>query len=342
MSERSDWDPYVSPNFFAWCDEEQRLEALVVALSELFAAKGGSVDENGFDFPTLSSAEVIQRIRIDYASNEGLAGERFAVECPSGRAFDMAGVIRADRHLHAWSGPIKVGSYHLPNCVHLAKMQRSHSLEAAAAVACHVVIVDLEDILLRLCTPHLAITTGVCGGDNIWSAPILMAATYHADGCVGRDLALSWIHLHDNERLELAAGLPLDALRERVEAAPRGATISVRDKGILTREEVLAALALGADVLLEALEAAAVPDNEWLTVEPLVQYAIEAARRGAHTVDVFVFTEPHVRFIQHHAPFHVRGLPNGGVMLATHPYRTLWPLWADALDLLGIRPERAE
>jgi hypothetical protein len=32
----------------------------------------------------------------------------------------------------------------------------------------------------------------------------------------------------------------------------------------------------------------------------------------------------------------VRRLPNGGVMLATHPYRTLWPLWADALFLLGI------
>jgi hypothetical protein len=33
----------------------------------------------------------------------------------------------------------------------------------------------------------------------------------------------------------------------------------------------------------------------------------------------------------------VRRLPNGAVMLATHPYRTLWPLWADALGLLGIR-----
>ena len=27
----------------------------------------------------------------------------------------------------------------------------------------------------------------------------------------------------------------------------------------------------------------------------------------------------------------------GGVLLATHPYRTLWQLWADALFLLGIR-----
>jgi hypothetical protein len=168
-----------------------------------------------------------------------------------------------------------------------------------------------------------------------------MAATYHADGCVGRDLALSWIRLHDSERLELAAGLPMDTLRERVEAAPRGARVSVRERGVLTREEVLAALALRADDLLEALDAAAVPDNEWLTVEPLAHDAFESAVHGAHTVQVHVFTEPHVRFIQAHAPFHVRRLPNGAVLLATHPYRTLWPLWADALDLLGIRPKDA-
>jgi hypothetical protein len=44
-----------------------------------------------------------------------------------------------------------------------------------------------------------------------------------------------------------------------------------------------------------------------------------------------------VRWIEQHAPFHVRRLPNGGVRLATHPYRILWPLWADALHLLDIR-----
>jgi hypothetical protein len=43
-------------------------------------------------------------------------------------------------------------------------------------------------------------------------------------------------------------------------------------------------------------------------------------------------------FIERHAPNHVQRLPNGGVVLATHPYRTLWPLWADALFLLGIIP----
>jgi hypothetical protein len=32
----------------------------------------------------------------------------------------------------------------------------------------------------------------------------------------------------------------------------------------------------------------------------------------------------------------MRRLPNGGVLLATHPDRILWPLWADALFLLGI------
>ncbi|WP_437651507.1 hypothetical protein [Sorangium sp. So ce362] len=31
-----------------------------------------------------------------------------------------------------------------------------------------------------------------------------------------------------------------------------------------------------------------------------------------------------------------RRLPSGGVVLATHPYRTLWPLWADALFALGL------
>jgi hypothetical protein len=108
----------------------------------------------------------------------------------------------------------------------------------------------------------------------------------------------------------------------------------------MTREEVLAALSLGSGVLLEALEASSTPDEEWLAVEPLARDAFEAAAQGAPTVEVDVSTELHVRFIQQHAPSYVRRLPNGGVMLATHPYRTLWPLWAGALNLLGIRPAR--
>jgi hypothetical protein len=48
-----------------------------------------------------------------------------------------------------------------------------------------------------------------------------------------------------------------------------------------------------------------------------------------------VTTRKHVPFIQRHAPYPVRRLPGGSVVLATHPSRTLWPLYADALGLLG-------
>jgi hypothetical protein len=47
-------------------------------------------------------------------------------------------------------------------------------------------------------------------------------------------------------------------------------------------------------------------------------------------------TSDHVYFLVDHAPFYIRRLPSGGVLLATHPYRTLWPLWADALFALGL------
>ena len=80
------------------------------------------------------------------------------------------------------------------------------------------------------------------------------------------------------------------------------------------------------------------PDDEWHAVEPRALELIEARKQGAPTEEVNVSTGKHTRFIERHAPYHVRRLPNGGGLLATHPYRTLWPLWADALFLLGITP----
>jgi hypothetical protein len=193
---------------------------------------------------------------------------------------------------------------------------------------------------------------------------------------VARDLALSWIHLYDSDKTACIAGLPLDALAARVEAAPQDARVGIatsiehieehfaRDnaaarswptraprpdlerKGpraiaqsdeVLTREQVLKALQTPPAALLDALEAAAVPDDEWRATEPLALEAIEAKKQGAPTLEIDVSTGKHRRFIEHHAPYHVRRLPNGGVLLATHPYRTLWQLWTDALLLLGIR-----
>ena len=92
------------------------------------------------------------------------------------------------------------------------------------------------------------------------------------------------------------------------------------------------------DALLDALEACALPDDEWRAVEARALESIEAQKAGTETYSVDLKTRRHVRFLQHHAPYHVRRLPNGGVMLATHPYRTLWQLYADALFLLGISP----
>jgi hypothetical protein len=236
---------------------------------------------------------------------------------------------------------------------------------------------DIEDLVLRICAPDESrcVTTG-CISLGDWSPPIEVAGTYNADGNVGRDVALSWLYIHDGDRVERVAGLSIDALAARVEAAPNGTRIGVstrvkhlnehirRDveaassrqgrpphpgavrRGArailptdveLTREQVLRVLDTPLPALLDALEAAAVPDGEWRDAEELALKMIEAKNQGEPTAEVDVTKGHHVQFIQHHAPYHVRRLPNGGVLLATHPYRTLWQLWADALDLLGIR-----
>jgi hypothetical protein len=238
---------------------------------------------------------------------------------------------------------------------------------------------DIEDLLLRICVQDASkrVTTG-CISLGYWSPPIELAGTFNADGNVARDVALSWLYIHDGDRVERAAGLSIDALAARVDGAPKGTRVGVstnvkhltehvrRDveaassrqdrpphPGVvrrgarailptdveLTREQVLKVLDTAPSVLLEALEAAAVPDGEWRDAEALALKMIEAKNQGEPTVEVDVTQGPHVQFIKHHAPYHVRRLPNGGVLLATHPYRTLWQLWADALLLLGIRTD---
>ncbi|MRG92963.1 hypothetical protein [Polyangium spumosum] len=101
---------------------------------------------------------------------------------------------------------------------------------------------------------------------------------------------------------------------------------------------MLAALALPPNKLLDALEASAsaLIDDVWRAAEPLARKAIEMKQAGGPTYEL-VHTVEHRRLIEEHAPSHVRRLPNGGVLLATHPFRTLWPLWSEALRLLGIR-----
>ncbi|XYH96372.1 hypothetical protein ACMHYB_52780 [Sorangium sp. So ce1128] len=233
----------------------------------------------------------------------------------------------------------------------LAVSRGSRSVEAEAAAAYHVVQGDVEDLLLRLCAPDASgrVPTGACTGEEDWIAPVEMCATYNASAAeLARDLALSWVSLHHKESVSRIAGTPLSALHARVEAAPRGARVPMKSKseltGSLSRETVLKALATPPAALLEALDAAAVPDDAWRAAEPKARELVELRRElddedagevpPAFWVDIT--TRGHARFLEEHAPFHVRRLPSGGVVLATHPYRALWPLWADALFVLGL------
>ena len=268
----------------------------------------------------------------------------------------------------------------IPFCLEVAFSPDERAVEVEAAIQALQTQQDIEEIMLRFCAPDARgrVTTGACVDLWGWSAPVETCATYHADAAsVARDLALSWVHLHDGDKVERAASMSLLALQARVEAAPpgasvaiagnpkralehlllehaaatsretrhatpnaarRGARVAIAGDAELSREAVLGALAAPPGALLEALEAAAVPDDEWRAVEPCALEVIQATKEGAPTYKVDLTTRKHVQFIERHAPYHVRRLPKGGVLLATHPYRTLWQLYADALFLLGITP----
>lgn len=221
---------------------------------------------------------------------------------------------------------------------------------------------EVIDLLARLCaSPHVITCANSIA--RTWPAAVEANATYHADGNAARDLALSWIHLREACRLAELCCLPLGSLRARVEAAPPGASVGVaaslgawaaheevswRAAGKprprlpgdaeLTREQVLAALSTPPAVLIEALEAAAVPDEEWRAAEALATAAQQGTSADGRNAAVDVTAGRNTDWIALHAPFAVRGLPNGGVILATHPSRVLWPLWSGALSLLDIRP----
>jgi hypothetical protein len=57
--------------------------------------------------------------------------------------------------------------------------------------------------------------------------------------------------------------------------------------------------------------------------------------------EAFLVTEEHIQLIEECSPAYVHHLENNALILHAHPDRTLWPLWASALDLLGIRPKTA-
>ena len=382
MSDRTD------PYFFAWCNDAERIDAFVAALSAL-TVPGGHGDVS---LSTLGVREdlwrrdasvddVIALVRANFTP-KSVVSTHIPVRQHSGWTMNLS------MECHGASyGPPRFAfdpliarsgyTYFARTHIDVAFPEDERGVTVEAAIHAMDVQEDMVELLARFCAPDDSkrVPTGGCTEASSWGAPLELSATYNPDGHVARDLALSWLHLHDGSRVGYAAGLSLDALAARVEAAPPGARVGVavtlkhsyehirldRDAGHvrddrptrfdfvrrgprarlpddveLTREQVLAALATPPATLLDALEASAVPDDAWRAVLPLALEAIQAKKEGAPTREADVTRGKHTRFIQHHAPYHVRRLPNGGVMLATHPYRTLWPLWADALYLLGI------
>lgn len=379
------------PYFYAWCDEADRVDAFATAV---FASDAplwnctlqiGSIDPPHDTWSgSVSLGDVAAAVRLRFGAGTYVDASTM-VNLSSGRLlgvdFRCFGEGYELQHpagpLHAAIGDRKDL---IPFRLEVAVSQGARAVEVEAAVQAMRTQHDIEDLMTCFCAPDASgrVTTGACTEVWGWGAPVETCATYHADAAsVARDLALSWVHLHDGDKVERAAGMSLTALHSRVAAAPpgasvavagnpkralehllleraaatsretrhatldaarRGARVAIAGDAELSRETVLRALAAPPGALLEALEASAVPDDSWRAVEPLALETIEATKAGAPTYEVDVSTRRHVQFLERHAPYHVRRLPNGGVLLATHPYRTLWQLYADALFLLGITP----
>jgi hypothetical protein len=335
------------PFFYAWSDEADRGDAFLAALSALAVPEGTcSTMISAVSYSGLSVDELIAAARADFRADRGTDAS-FDVKLISGRLLYFYTTCYGEELERRYpTGPLNMRPSRqaelLPACLPIALGGGERSVEVEALIASLLAQPDVEDLLLRFCAPdaNKRVPTGGCAEFWGWGAPIEIGATYHADaGEVARDLSLSWVHLHDGDQVERAAGLSLSTLRERVEAAPYGARVAVKGSAELSRETVLKALDAPPSALLDALDAsAAAPDDEWRAVLPRALETLEAEKQGAPTYEADLTTRKHVRFLQQHAPYHVRRLPSGGVLLATHPVRTLWPLWADALCLLGITP----
>ncbi|WP_437783579.1 hypothetical protein [Sorangium sp. So ce1097] len=352
------------PYFYAWCDEAVRVDALGAALSALVDDPPYTVGVRLCPGPEPHEApvdEAVATIRAHFRRADAevvlhsISSSGQLVRCNL-RCF----TDRSERST-SW-GPLHLHPERLqdfaPMYMILDLGSGASSVGAEAVLAWHKVVPDIENFLLRLCAPDASrrVSTGGCTSAWTWLAPVSMCATYHANARdIARDLAVSWVSLHDGESVPRIAGLSLEALHARVDAAPAGARVVPTDKSgrsiPLSRETVLKALGLPGSALIEALVAAAdVPDEAWRAAEPRAEeihnLTVQARARGEQLPESLKgpplwyveMTGEHVYFLVDHAPFTLRRLPSGGVMMATHFYRTLWPLWADALCALGLMP----
>ncbi|AUX36831.1 MULTISPECIES: hypothetical protein [Sorangium] len=389
------------PRFYAWCNEASRIDALEATLSALARPDWPMevhMAECDVKRKTDSRDEALATVRAHFTCG-GEASVDFGATLPASQRFAFPNERGPDyleyvpgihvglrcfteayhrrRHyslmgFHEPRGPLEMypqrGKDFFRLGLDLAWDRGPRSLEAEVAVLWRVMQVDLEAFLLCLCAPDASgrVRTGGCTNAWDWNAPVATCATYNADAReIARDLAVSWVHLHDKDSVTRIAGIPLPLLHTRVDAAPRGARVSIAERGpritiaqrethvalkrgkpwtrSLSRETVLKALAASPSALLDALEASAAPDEAWRAAAPRADEILDRTRKlteaggeGPPVWSVDLSTYRHRLFLKRHPPFLVRRLPNGGVMLATHPYCSLWPLWADALTALGL------
>lgn len=382
------------PEFYAWVDEGNAEEAFLATVTTLF--EPAVLKERLQSFDSHYSTSLDQMLALSRAAFRRRVwfGEDIYIFMPSSGMFIEVDIWCRFPSDHRGGGAgclLSVDWQHcyvMPQYGDVALPQRDLSVPVSAAILGRFGQENMERVFLGMCAPdgHSRVKIGAyqmldkhdgrllyC--NCAWRAPLEMAATYQGDHLVARDVAISWLYLHDGDFINSVVDLSLDALAARVEAAPARATLGISSRAahvidhavgeskqappyelrtplntlrgpralfpedeILTREQVLATLQTPSETLIQALEAAAVPDDAWREAEKLALDVLAAKKEGepADCLDIDGLDQRN--FLEEHAPYHVRRLPNGGVMLATHPYRYLWPLWSRALDLLGIRP----
>ena len=341
--------PTPRPNIFAWCPNADRMDVFLAAVSALtgnskhFEVTDIDNEQDGAAKLSVNLADARPLLRRKYAKYNG-AGAYFNFEAPSGRALELGVSVQADGREPSQFSPIGIVHWYwgflFPSEVALPRNSGAYPMGVAAALAWRIACIDIHELLVRLGTCSVAIPFAGCAWTRELGPPVRMGATYHADGNPVRDLVMSWANLLDFEAPEGSINLSIDAMRARVEASPPGSSVCAIDAERLTREQVLAALALPPKQLVDALSAAAnKPDTQWNAIEAeFLQVLGEIKGASADELETSPITEEHNRFIKDHTPTSVEHLENGAVVLFAHPYRMLWPLWADALRLLGIRP----
>jgi len=348
-----DWDPESDPpwrpydGFFAWCPESNRLDVFFAILST-FGTSGRIQVLDYYDpsDPTDSklprtipdATDLLRRqyarrgsirVDIDFSAPSGhTLNVRVGAETDSQTSPDPLGLDAGRSQYHLYSAPIP----------HPKDRTWHPSVEVEAGLAYTTWRTDAYEILVRLCTVNPSITVGGCR--CVWGLPTTGSGSYHADGYVARDLARTWWHLVNPQSAEQTSGYSLADLRAVVEASPRGQSLSPAMGVWLTREEVLAAMDVPKEKLLAALQVcAAEASPEWRAIEDDINRIRQSFeyREGAD-VEWTSFGNEHATFLKKHAPSVVKRLDSGAVVLLAYPWRNLWPLWSDALILLGIRP----